>query len=192
MELQADARINTDIFLCAKKCSDSEIAAHISSRIHTAFDVALAKLVQSCGSVEHVIQTGEAFGRGLFTEFVSEKPMQWTMKRWVQATMDKVFCPLGDFFEVSTLSDEEAFSVMKKPVLHQRTDESHTALLFTYGFLRGMLLSAFPDGELLFDGSVQGVFSDVGFRFKMNASYVDRFERERVKGLFVTTKKLEL
>jgi hypothetical protein len=192
MTHQADADNDKELLLCVKNCSEDEIAKQISSRIHGAFDVALARLVESNGSVEKVIQTGEVFGRGLFTEFIIENPNNWTMTQWVEMTLNKVFCPLGDFFDVSTLSDSEAFSVMKRSVLHDKSDESHAALLFTYSFLRGMLLSAFPNGELLLNGSVQGGFSDVGFRFKMNANYFDQFERERVKEMFVTTKKLEL
>ena len=58
------------------------------------------------------------------------------------------------------------------------------------GCIRGLFLSAFPNGELLM-GSTMALGAPVTeFTFKSNASYKDRFERQRVKNLFTITKKL--
>lgn len=162
----------------------------ISKRRDTAFTVALGKLLDTHGNIEAVMQTGEAFGRGLFAEFLQEKSEEWTMEKWLDVTMENIFDPMGTSFTLAEIENDKARSLMTQCLLHENSEEPHAASLFTYGFIRGLLLSAFPKGELLM-GSTMALGAPVTeFTFKTTASYKDRFERQRVKNLFTTTKKL--
>ena len=75
----------------------------ISKRRDTAFTVALGKLLDTHGNIESVMQTGEAFGRGLFAEFIQEKPEEWTMEKWLDVTMKNIFDPMGTSFTLSEI-----------------------------------------------------------------------------------------
>ena len=162
----------------------------ISKRRDTAFTVALGKLLDTHGNIESVMQTGEAFGRGLFAEFIQEKPEEWTMEKWLDVTMKDIFDPMGTSFTLAEIENDKARSLMTQCLLHENLEEPHAASLFTYRCIRGLLLSAFSKGELLM-GSTMALGDHVTeFTFKTTASYKDRFERQRVKNLFTTTKKL--
>jgi len=169
---------------------DIEKSKIISKRVNTAFSVALKKLLDKHGNVESVIQTGEAFGRGLFTEFIEEKPNEWTMKKWIDVTTENIFDPMGNSFTIAEIENDSARSLMTKSPLQEYKDEENVVSLFTYGFIRGLLLSAFPKGELLMGSTM--ILGDpiTEFTFKSIASYKDRFERQRVKNLFTTSKKI--
>ena len=101
------------------------------------------------------MQTGEAFGRGLFEDSIKEKPEKWTMEEWLSSTVEHIFNPLGNAFTFSEIADDEVKSLMTRCPLHENTNEPHVASLFTYGFMRGLLLSAFPHGELLMGDIVE-------------------------------------
>lgn len=156
----------------------------LSKRRDAAFNVALGKLLDSNGNIETVLQTGEAFGRGLFTEIISENSKEWTMKEWLDSTMENIFEPMGNVFKINKIADDEVESFLTRCPLHQDTDEPYVASLFTYAFIRGMLKSAFPNGELLMGDTMAEGAPMTEFVFKTNASYRDRFERERVKNYF--------
>jgi len=159
-------------------------------RVSTAFHVALSKLVETNGNVERVVQTGEAFGRGLFAEFLSNETDEWTLQQWIDSVMEHILYPMGHLFTTAEMTSDHARSLMIQSSLDDSSDESHVASLFTYGFLRGLLLSAFPKGELLM-GSTMALGDPVTeFTFKTTSSYTDRYERSRVKNMFTTTKKL--
>lgn len=168
-----------------------EEAEDIAKRRDIAFSVALGKLLDTNGNLETVMQTGEAFGRGLFTDYIKEKPNEWTMEEWFDATVEHIFNPLGNAFTFSKISTDEVQSLLTRCPLQENTNEPQVASLFTYGFMRGLLLSVFPRGELLM-GSTQQVDGSpmTEFIFKTNALYKDRGERERVKASFNITKKL--
>ena len=163
----------------------------IKKRRDIAFNVALSKLLETNGKLETVMQTGEAFGRGLFTDYIKENTANWTIKKWFDTTMENIFDPLGNKFEPLKISNDEIQSRLSICPLQQNTNEPQVASLFTYSFMRGMLLSAFPQGELLMDKILQedGI-QNTQFIFKPNAKPKDRFERERVKDSFNITKKL--
>lgn len=162
----------------------------ISKRRDTAFTVALGKLLDTHGNIEAVMQTGEAFGRGLFAEFLQEKSEEWTMEKWLDVTMENIFDPMGTSFTLAEIENDKARSLMTQCLLHENSEEPHAASLFTYGCIRGLLLSAFPKGELLMGSTMALGAPMTEFTFKTTASYKDRLERQRVKNLFTTTKKL--
>jgi len=168
----------------------SRVSEEILRRRDTAFNVALGKLLEAHGDAETVMQTGEAFGRGLFTEFINEKPEEWTMKDWLDATIDNIFDPLDTSFTIAEVRTNEARSLITQRLLHENLDESHAASLFTYGIFRGLFLSAFPKGELIMGNTIALDQPVTEFTFKTNASRKDKFERQRIKNLFIITKKL--
>ena len=171
--------------------NEPDEAGEIARRRDTAFNVALGKLLDTNGNLETVMQTGEAFGRGLFEDLVKEKPEKWTMEEWLSSTVEHIFNPLGNAFTFSEIADAEVKSLMTRCPLYENTNEPHVASLFTYGFMRGLLLSAFPQGELLMGDIVETEGRPrTEFIFKTNALFKDRFERERVKISFDITKKL--
>jgi hypothetical protein len=171
--------------------NEPDEAGEIARRRETAFNVALGKLLDTNGNLETVMQTGEAFGRGLFEDLIKEKPEKWTMEEWLSSTVEHIFNPLGNAFTFSKIADDEVKSLMTRCPLHENTNEPHVASLFTYGFMRGLLLSAFPQGELLMGDTVETEdWPRTKFIFKTNTLFKDRFERERVKSSFDITKKL--
>lgn len=159
-------------------------------RRETAFNVAKGKLVDSGGKVETVMQTAEAFGRGLFEDFVKKESNDWTMIEWVEPVVENVFNPTGTGAAFTQITDNEAKSLIFRCLLHEESDERHMASLFTYGFLRGMFLSAFPNGEVVMGGTMADGAPMIEFTFKANATQEDRLERERIKNFFVTNTKI--
>ncbi len=163
----------------------------IEKRRDIAFNVALGKLLDTNGKLETVMQTGEAFGRGLFTDYIKENTDNWTIEKWFDTTMANILNPLGNKFEFSKISKDEVQSIMSICPLQQNTNEPQVASLFTYSFMRGILRSVFPKGEVLMEKSSQKDGDQkTQFIFKSDAKPKDRFERERVKDFFNITKKL--
>ena len=187
MEKPALQKISKDFTIGISELHTSE---EILKRVDTAFNVALGKLLETHGNAETVMQTGEAFGRGLFAEFINEEPDEWTMKKWLDAVMESIFDPMGTSFTLAEIESDKARSLMTQSSLQENSDETHVASLFTYGFIRGLLLSAFPKGELLMGSTMTLGAPVTEFTFKTTASYTDKFERQRVKDLFTTSKKL--
>jgi len=156
---------------------------NILKRRNVAFNVAKGKTADSGGKIETAMQTAEAFGRGLFEEFIKNESQEWTVSDWVKPVVKNVFNPMGTGATFTKISDEEAKSLVFR-YTQKNDDDPKLASLFNYGFLRGMLLSAFPDGELVMQSSmVQGAQVDE-FIFKANTTDKDRAERERIKKSF--------
>jgi len=151
----------------------------------SAFHAALEKLQSGHGNTETVIQTGEAFGRGLYACRVKEKSLDWTIKEWREILEEDVCKPLGTEFTFTKISHDVATTFMNRDPLKQIHKESTVASLFNYGVMRGLFLSAFPKGELSINGSETA--DQPEFIFKTHASTKDRYER--VKRVFTTLKK---
>jgi len=166
------------------------LSEELRARIETAFHVAVEKLCMDFGSAETVMQTGEAFGRGVFSDLLRDKTEDWTLDTWIAMTTQLIFNPLGDSCTIADLDETQARTIMTHGALQHKTEEQELVSLFTYSFLRGLLLSAFPNGELLL-GSTMSQGAPVNeYTFKISASFKDRTERQRVKNLFTTTKRL--
>ena len=153
-------------------------------RRETAFNVAKGKLADSGGKIETVMQTAEAFGRGLFEDFIKRESEHWTMEKWVKPTVENIFKPMGTAVTFTKITDNEAKSLIFKWPLHEESNEIQVGPLFAYGFLRGMFLSAFPDGEILMGSTMTKDTPMIEFTFKIEATYEDRLERERVKKIY--------
>ena len=153
-------------------------------RREIAFNVAKGKLADGNGNIETVMQTAEAFGRGLFEDYLKKDSNDWSMNSWVKPMVENVFNPMGTGATFTKITEDEAKSLIFRCPLHENSGEPQMASLFTYGFLRGMLVSAFPDGELLMGSSIAHGAPMIEFIFKADATGDDRIERERVKKLF--------
>ena len=162
----------------------------MKKRAENAFTVARWKFEESNGNLELVMQTAEAFGRGLFTEFIKEKPKNWTMKHWVESTTKEIFNPLGTKAKFTKITDNKIKSSVMVPTLLQEMKEQEISSLFTYGFMRGILRSAFPEGELLLGSTMTKDAPMTEFIFKIRATGEEKTERERVKTFFATTMKI--
>jgi len=156
---------------------ESERLNEIEKRRDIAFNVALGKLLETNGKLETIMQTGEAFGRGLFSDYIKKNTDNWTIKKWFDTTIENIFEPLGNKFEPLKISNNEIQSALSTCPLQQKTNEPHVASLFTYSYIRGMLLSTFPQGEVIMEKTPLGDEKQkTQFIFKTNASAKDRFE----------------
>ena len=166
---------------------------NIMDKRETAFNIAKEKLTNEPDKIETAMQIAEAFGRGLFEEFINNKNSEeWTMEKWVKPIVGNIFNPMGTTATFTKITEDEAKSLIFRCQLHEDSKEPHIASLFTYGFLRGMLLSAFPDGEILMGSSMAQGAPMIEFTYKTNATEEDRLERERIKEVFMdNTKKSE-
>lgn len=161
-------------------------------RRKTAFNVAKGKLADSGGKIETVMQTAEAFGRGLFEDFIKKETDNWTMEEWIKPVVENIFNPMGTAATFTTITKDEAKSLIFRCRLHEDSNEPHMASLFTYGFLRGMFISAFPGGELLMGSTMAQGAPMIEFIFKANATDEDILERERIKNFYTdNVKKIE-
>jgi hypothetical protein len=154
----------------------------------TAFQAALNKLTDSGGKAEPVIQTGEAFGRGLFSEIIQNKPQDWALDQWLDTTINAIMTPMGTTMQIKEIGEDFAKTQLIQCPLHEQTSEYNIVGLFNYGFIRGLLRSAFPRGELLMGSTMATKIPLTEFIFKANATYHDRRERERIKQFFKTRK----
>lgn len=152
-------------------------------RREVAFEVAQGKLNDSGGKIETAIQTAEAFGRGIFAEFINNNADYPTMNTWLTPVVEHVLNPLGTGAIFTSITEQEATSRIFRCSLHENARDPHMASLFTYGFLRGLLLSAFPQGELLMKSSMAHGSPTLDFTFKTRSNSTERGERERVKQL---------
>lgn len=159
-------------------------AETLLKRRETAFNVAKGKLIDSGGKIETVMQTAEAFGRGLFEDFIKRETDNWTMEEWIKPVVENIFNPLGTAATFTSIKKDEAKSLIFGCRLHEDSKEPHMASLFTYGFLRGMLVSAFPRGELLMGNTMAQGAPMIEFTFKANAKAEDLIERERIKKFY--------
>lgn len=165
---------------------------NILNRREAAFNIAKEKLASEPGKIETAMQLAEAFGRGLFEDFIKKNSDEWTMEKWVKPIVGNIFNPMGTTATFTKITEDEAKSLIFRCQLHEDSKEPHIASLFTYGFLRGMLLSAFPDGEILMGSSMAQGAPMIEFTYKTNATDEDRLERERIKEVFMNnTKKSE-
>ena len=166
---------------------------NIMDKRETAFNIAKEKLTNEPDKIETAMQIAEAFGRGLFEEFINNKNSEeWTMEKWVKPIVGNIFNPMGTTATFTKITEDEAKSLIFRCQLHENSKEPHIASLFTYGFLRGLLLSAFPDGEILMGSSMAQGAPMIEFTYKTNATEEDRLERKRIKEVFMdNTKKSE-
>jgi len=160
----------------------------IMQRTTNALAIAQGKFEESNGNTELVIQTAEAFGRGIFADSIAERS-SWTMKDWIETISRDILNPLGIGATITTLSNDTIHSQIFRMPLHEDANDQHLASLFTYGFLRGLLCSAFPDGEVIMKNSMAAGAPMTGFVFKLQGSEEDQLERQKMSEQHSTMKK---
>jgi len=160
-----------------------EINDTILKRREQAFHIAMGKLKEH-NNPETVMQTAEAFGRGLFSDFIQEKPTRWTMEEWIKPVVEKIFNPMGTAATFTKITEEEAKSVVFRCPIQQKSKEACSHCSFSYGFVRGLFRSAFPNGEVVMGNIMVDGAPMCEFTFKTNPTDEYDMERERVKQLF--------
>ena len=110
------------------------------------------------------------------------------MKEWVNPVVENILNPMGTAAAFTKITDTEVSSMIFGCQLHEDSEDPDMASLFTYGYLRGAFLSAFPNGELLMKSAMAQGAPMTKFIFKSNATDEDRLERERIKK-FITNKE---
>ncbi|MEF8879339.1 MAG: hypothetical protein V5A64_02970 [Candidatus Thermoplasmatota archaeon] len=127
-----------------------ETVEELIQRKKTALEVAEGKFRESGGKIETVMQTGEAFGRGLFEEYLKEDIEEMencTLEDWVKPVVKKIFNPLGTGATFTNVSEDTIESIIFRYENVEEIDHEMETL-FHYGFLRGLFRSVFPDGEI--------------------------------------------
>jgi|GEM_PF-1069866 hypothetical protein len=143
-----------------------------------AFTAAVETLQDGHGNPDSVMRMGEAFGRGLFAQRIKEKAPDWTMKEWLQELETDVWGPLGMEFTFTKVSHDVVTTFLNRNPLAHSSKEQSAASLFHFGVMRGLFLSAFPQGELVLSEVKNKNHPE--FIFKTIASAKDKLERERV------------
>jgi hypothetical protein len=133
---------------------------------------------------ETIMQIAEDFGKTLFKECIKERPEKWTIKNWLEPVVENIFNPMGAAATFTKITDKEARSLIFRCPVPEQIDKHNIPCLFSYGFARGLLKSAFPKGELLMGKTIANGASLCEFVFKSEASEEDRIEIEKIKQKF--------
>ena len=154
----------------------------ILKRKNIALEIAKGKINDSGGKIEPAIQTAEAFGRGLFQEYIRKHTRNWTVDQWVKPVVENIFNPMGTAATFTEISEDKAKSlIFRYPTDDKESEDPYLSSLFTYGFLRGVFLSAFPNGELIMNSSMADGAQMDEFVFKSNQIYDNQSENEEIK-----------
>jgi hypothetical protein len=167
-----------------------QINEDLLKRRECAFNVAINKLAEH-HKVETFMQTAEAFGRGLFAELITDRPEQWTIENWVKPAVEHIFNPMGIAATFTKITDTEAQSMIFQCPTTDLGEEACNSCPFSYGFVRGLFRSAFPDGEVIMKTTMMQGAPMCTFTFKRHPTAEDRRERERIKKVFTHLKKEE-
>ena len=187
MDCQPNQTDTTDLQV---SLAEDKLDGTITRWRNTAFNVALNKLITSNGNLETIMQTGEAFGRGLFSQLIIEKPHNWTMHHWTEHVTQKILTHLGQDINIHSLSDSQATLSIHNCSLSDITDEPHVATLFIYSTIRGLLKSTYPEGEVILKSTMTHGAPITELILKANAIPKDQHSREEAKHIFTTTQKL--
>jgi hypothetical protein len=144
----------------------------------SAFHAAVDSFQREHGTIDTVMRMGEAFGRGLFTQKVKEKSVDWTIKEWLSEIEKDVLQPLGSEFTFTKVSHDVATTFINRNPLNHLSEDRSVESIFNLGVMRGLFLSAFPKGKLV--PSETATLGQQEFTLKTYASAWDKFERERI------------
>lgn len=100
------------------------------------------------------IETAGTFGRGLFSEYIIEGPNNWTIIKWLDTVVENIFNPLGTGAIFTKVTDKEINLKRFRYQLHDEFEYPNMAFSFTYSYLRGIFMSAFPNDEILMKSSM--------------------------------------
>ena len=104
------------------------------------------------------------------------------MDQWVKPVVKNIFNPMGTAATFTDITEEEAKSfVFRYKENDYDSADPYLSSLFTYGFLRGMLLSAFPEGDILIHSSMADGSQADEFTFKIKVNEEEKHEIEQNK-----------
>ncbi len=160
-----------------------EINTQLLERREKAYQIAMGKLAET-QKIETVMQTAEAFGRGLHAEFLQKQEQFLSVDEWITEVVNHIFNPMGTAATFTHITDDQAkAAIFKCPV----ADDIHATCNhcpFSYGFVRGLFKSAFPTGEILMGKVIADGAPMCEFTFKRFPTEDDLRERERIKNKF--------
>jgi len=184
--------------LSLKQVSDNKKTTWISQptsvnqdllkRRDKAFKIAMDKFEET-NKIETVMQTAEAFGRGLYSDLIEEKNNVISLEDWIQPVVQNIINPMGTAAAFTDISENEVKSVIFKCPVSENLGESCNHCPFSYGFVRGLFKSAFPQGEVLMGQVIANGAPMCEFIFKKHPEENDLAERERIKKKFIKSRK---
>lgn len=136
-----------------------------------ALKIAKGKYDDNGGKIEPAIQIAEAFGRGLFEEYIKKEANEWkTIEQWMKPVVEHVFNPMGTAATFMDITEDEAKSfIFRYKENEYDSADPYLSSLFTYGLLRGMLRSAFPEGDVIIRSSMADGAQADEFTFKIKS-----------------------
>jgi len=138
-------------------------------RKEIAFKIAKGKIEDNGGKIQPAIQTAEAFGRSLFEEYLKGETNDWTIQKWLEPLVKNIFNPMGTGATITNITDNQAESFVFNYYLNsEEKSDPYLTSIFNYGILKGVFLSAFPNGELLMKNSMAYGAPMDKFTFKTN------------------------
>ena len=149
------------------------------------------KAIEEDKDVDTIMQIAEDFGKTLFEKRIKERPEKWTIKNWLEPVVKNIFNPMGAAATFTKITDEEARSVIFRCPVYEQIEKNNISCLFSYGFARGLLKSAFPKGELIMGKTMGNGASLCEFVFKAEATDEDRDKAEKIKQKFKGLHSLE-
>ncbi|MBU0497286.1 MAG: hypothetical protein KKG04_04940 [Candidatus Thermoplasmatota archaeon] len=170
--------------------ADNHLEDNITTWRDTAFQIALDKLIETNGNLDIFMQTGEAFGRALFSQLIPEKPTNWTLEKWAHHIINNILTKLGHELDIEHLNENEAILAIQNYALHHTTNEPQAAALFEYSMIRGLLRSVYPKGEVILSTTKATGAPLTQLILKANAISKDKLARHYAKQAFSITKKL--
>jgi hypothetical protein len=148
----------------------------------TAFTAALDKYHATHDNIETILQTGEAFGRALYHTHIPNTH-DWDLDD-LCTEITTLLTPLGDSFEITGGQHDMIATFLRRNPLTSNPQEKPLDSLFTYATIRGLFLSAFPQGELVITPRPSDHDHPGSLIFKLHPSSLDRLTRERVKDAY--------
>ncbi len=119
---------------------------------------------------ELILLIAENFGRLIYKDSVGEEKII-TPLEWVKVLSEKVFNPQGIGLVFSEISDEKVvIYIFKCPTPERAGKEPYIACPFSYGYARGLWKCAFPNGEVILNGTMAHGAPTCQFTLIVNAS----------------------
>ncbi len=118
-----------------------------------------------------VLESAERFGRNIFRECVGERKI-WTPYDWVTECITKVFNRQGTGVTF-TLKEDVTAIIHKCPTPERARISPEVACAFSWGYVRGLWKSAFPDGEAVIRSTMALGYPTCEFVFKVKADEND-------------------
>lgn len=156
--------------------------------METVFDILDKKT-----ACEITLKAAEKLGMNIFDECIKETAVEWTTKIWTETIARFVFNPQGTGIIFSEISKDRIVAhVIKCPTPGRAGKAPHLTCPFSYGYARGLWKKAFPDGELLMNGTMAHGAPTCGFTFYVKADKEHAEMREKIKRYLTKEEEMKL